>query len=166
MRGVIGLLLWSLSALGFAATEVIFLEVTNSKGELILLEPDFPYAHVLLKIGDSLLHSHPRTGVSILAEAELEKYGKVGDSFLVENQMDWEMIQKHLGKSYDTEFSWGDEKFYCSELVGKLLGMAPEPMHFDPELWPAQFQQYEGKPGISPGKIYRALKKRWGFSFQ
>lgn len=160
------LFLWVFSALGFAGAEVIFLEVTNSKGEAVLLEPDFPYAHVLFKTSQGYLHSHPRTGVSFLKETDLEKFGKYADSFYVEHELDWGAVEKYLGKPYDNEFSWGNEKFYCSELVGKLLGMAPEPMHFDPELWPSQFQQYEGKPGISPGKIYRALKKGWGFSFR
>ena len=139
--------------------EVLFLEVTNPQGETIYLEPGFPYAHVVLSVGNRLFHSHPKTGVSEISQSELKDYGQPKEILLVNpEKLNESLLSWSIGRGYDSEFNWSDERFYCSELVAKVIGMLPEPMHFDPELWPPSFQNFEGLPGISPGKIYSRLK--------
>lgn len=146
--------LWALDDL-----RVIFLEVQDEKGQTIYLEPDFPFAHVVLGVGGTYIHAHPRTGVDVLSEKEIEDFGKPGLVLhLVQNKLQKKVIDEAYGKAYDRAFSWSDERFYCSELVAKAIGILPEPMHFDPKLWPPPFQELEGLPGISPGKIYKKLK--------
>lgn len=143
------------------ATElkVVFLEVKNDKGQTVFLEPGFPYAHVVLGRGEFYIHSHPRTGVSKFSEQELKLYGEPKETFFLSDEgLNDEVLDNALGKPYDSQFNWSDERFYCSELVAKAIGLLPEPMHFDPKLWPPQFQAFEGLPGISPEKIFKRLK--------
>ncbi|MFM8268602.1 MAG: YiiX/YebB-like N1pC/P60 family cysteine hydrolase [Pseudomonadota bacterium] len=149
----------------FSSSEVVFLEVRNETGNLVVLEPDFPYAHVGILRNEKVLHSHPKTGVEWSDLKELEQFGVIKESYRVEPAQGMlEVADQWLGRSYDSLFSWNDEQFYCSELVAKILGIAPEPMHFDPQLWPPGFAHLEGKPGISPGKIFRKINGR-DFSF-
>jgi len=144
-------------------TQVFFLEVKNAKGETVVLEPGFPYAHMAISIEpEFILHAHPQTGVQKISSSQLSQFGEVKE--VIELELDLGGIQEDLavhqilGKPYDFGYSWDNGRFYCSELVAKILGIAPEPMHFDPELWPPSFWSLEGKPGISPGKIYQKLK--------
>lgn len=146
--------------------QVLFLEVKNEKGQVVVLEPDFPYAHVILAVNQEfLVHAHPRTGVQRIGPEEVTPFGEVKEILTVEEGRDVTDIQKWVGLPYDYGFSWDDDRFYCSELIAKVLGIEPEPMHFDPDLWPPSFWPLEGKPGISPGKIYRKLKTE-AFLFQ
>ena len=79
--------------------------------------------------------------------------------------------EKFLGHHYDAEFLWDNEdesgeKFYCSELVAKLLNpflptpLSPKPMHFlvQREQWIKFFHGTppDGKPGISPADLSRS----------
>jgi len=145
-------------------TQVLFLELRNGQGEVLLLEPDFPYAHVAVQLRDGkIIHSHPRGGVQEVTYKQLGNFGTVKESVVIEretSEISNEEFEKLLGKPYDFGFSWDNDRFYCSELVAKILGISPEPMHFDQALWPPSFWELEGKPGISPGKIYRKLKSQ------
>ncbi|MBS1959022.1 MAG: hypothetical protein JST80_06080 [Bdellovibrionales bacterium] len=79
------------------------------------------------------------------------------------------------GHSYDPDFLWSNrddrgEKFYCSELIIKLLNPAltapvqPLPMHFNQyrEYWLKYFKNTpigappDGKPGVSPAGIAKS----------
>jgi hypothetical protein len=153
---LLGFCAWSVTA---QPLEVVFLEVTNSQGEIVYLEPHFPYAHVVLKIENRFFHSHPQSGVAWVSSGDLERYGNPKEFFDLGNKP-WTdaVLVEVVGKPYDSHFSWSDERFYCSELVAKVLGIQPEPMHFDPQIWPPSFQNLEGLPGMSPGKIYEKLK--------
>lgn len=83
------------------------------------------------------------------------------------NKFRTELIEKFLkveGAEYDSEFLWdnksedGREKYYCSELVTKLLNpflenqILPKKMHFDRPEWTEYFKGVlpVGQPGISP----------------
>lgn len=165
MRKSLIILALTFAGWAFSSVEVVFIEVRNAKGDLVVLEPGFPYAHVGVFSGGKTLHSHPKTGVAWANLNEMENIGNVKESFTVDIAGDLEQkVQNWIGKPYDLSFSWDDDKFYCSELVAKILGIPPEPMHFDSSLWPPSFSELEGKPGISPGKIYRKISGQ-DFSF-
>ncbi|NBT58054.1 hypothetical protein EBT16_04640 [bacterium] len=150
----------------WSSVEVVFLEIRNAEGQIVFVEPDFPYAHVGLQWQGRILHAHPKTGVVWALPQELDLLGTIQESFSIEIPEAFaQKAESWIGKPYDSHFSWDDEKFYCSELVAKILGIPPEPMHFDPGLWPPSFSELEGKPGISPGKIYRKISGR-DFSFR
>lgn len=139
--------------------EVGFIELKNWDGSIRLFEPDFRFAHVAAKVGDKWLHAHPLRGVEWVEQSELEKVGRLAlrVTVSVARAMSWREIEPLIGRPYDKDFSWGDEGFYCSELVAKLLHIPPEPMHFDPGLWTPPYLALEGRPGISPGGVFRAL---------
>jgi hypothetical protein len=139
--------------------EIGFLELHQWDGRTRLLEPDFRYGHVALRVGERWVHAHPTHGVEWASDAELEKVGTLAlKVFWRANQpLPLEKIGALLGRPYDAGYSWTDDKIYCSELVAKILGIAPQPMHFDPALWPAAYLKLEGQPGLSPGGLYRAL---------
>jgi len=80
--------------------------------------------------------------------------------------------EKFLNHHYDAEFLWDDrdslgEKYYCSELVAKLLlpylpePIPTKPMHYqtDRKAWIEFFNGAnppDGKPGISPADLARS----------
>lgn len=158
-KAIFALLLFSLTSFADQIVEVGFLELRHWNGSLRLLEPDFRFAHVAVKIDGKWLHAHPARGVEYVEEAELEKVGKIGLVIrtAVPHQISAKSVSLYIGKPYDLDFSWEEGSYYCSELVAKILGISPVPMHFDPALWPEKYLQLEGNPGISPGLVYRAL---------
>ncbi len=143
-----------------ARITVAFLEVRDYNGKVVQLEPGGQFAHVAISYKDGWLHAHPVRGVEFIHRKTLERIGaiKVGISLPNAPEITEAIANKYLGKAYDSEFSWTDDKMYCSELVAKILGFPPEPMYFDPKLWPPQYDALNGLPGISPDDLYERLK--------
>ena len=139
--------------------KVAFLEVRDARGNLVRVEPNFPWAHMAVSIDGGWLHAHPAAGVEWVSGAKLENYGRIAHVITVPN---WfkprlDLVDGFIGQGYDQEFSWNNQALYCSELVAKTLGIAPVPMVFDPQLWPRSYLRFNGLPGISPGLVYRRL---------
>lgn len=157
-----GLVLFSVfSAMtAFPLVRVAFLELVDIHGRPFRLEPDFPYGHIAISFENGWVHSYPGVGVEWVSYTKLKTYGRVREFIDLDiPALSHAQVNEIMGLPYDTEFSWGGDKVYCSELVAKMLRMKPVPMHFDPKIWPAKYQQFEGLPGISPGIIYRRLKQ-------
>jgi hypothetical protein len=142
-----------------AGVKVAFLEFYTPDGRLIQLEPDGRFAHVAISYGEGWLHAHPFRGVEVISSESLAKMGKIASVVSIPQlkEIPEKMAVQFLGKPYDAEFSWSDDRIYCSELIAKIFGLKPEPMHFDPRLWPKRYQALEGLPGLSPDKVYRRL---------
>lgn len=138
---------------------VAFLELRNYRGDLVRLEPRFPWAHMAVSWRGGWLHAHPAKGVEWVSMEELERYGRVAHVTSVVGQLalDDQLATSALGKPYDHQFSWTDQAYYCSELVAKLLGIKPVPMVFDPAFWPPTYQHLNGMPGISPRLVFLKL---------
>lgn len=156
------LLWWSLGSYAVESDEIVevgFLELRQWNGSLRLLEPDFRFGHVAVKVNNKWLHAHPVRGVEWVERHELEKLGRIAltVSVALPTRLTWSELSSWIGRPYDTDFTWEDDRMYCSELVAKVLGIPAEPMHFDPALWPANYLALEGRPGISPGGVFRAL---------
>jgi hypothetical protein len=146
-----------------AQVRVSWLEVRDSLGNVVHLEPNFDYAHVAIQVGNRWLHAHPNRGVELVSEQVLEQYGKIREVWASDDEDEANYLDEipyYLGRPFDNEFSWSDDKIYCAELIAKLLRVAPTPMHFDSKLWSSWYQKYEGKPGSSPSKLYFALQSR------
>ncbi len=136
------------------------LEATNGKG-------------VCLTPVDSFLQASknqagaPRIAVGRLKQ-EYQSY--------VSNISDWSLA--HVGKSYDTLFVYGNDQYYCAELLhdafnlnipgGQVFDLAPmtfkDPItnHFFP-VWETYFRNVEaiipeGAPGLNPGSMSRSDK--------
>jgi len=143
-----------------ASVDIAFVELRTPAGRIVQLEKDGRFAHVAISFQGNWLHAYPRHGVEIISRADLEKIGAVRAIVTVPElaPLSPDQVDKYLGKPYDPQFSWQDDKIYCSELVAKLLGIAPRPMVFDPELWPKNYQYLDGQPGQSPDEIFRLLQ--------
>ena len=141
------------------SVQVAFFEVRDARGNPVHLEPKFPWAHMAISIDGAWLHAHPATGVEWVSGANLENYGRIAHTMNVPKwfKLRLDLVDEFLGRPYDGAFSWDDRALYCSELVAKLLGIAPVPMVFDPQFWPRDYLRFNGLPGISPGLVYRRL---------
>jgi len=160
------------------------------------------YAHIglVLSMKDSLVVLEAVTGDGVVlkplekfVQASLSKAGKprVAIGRLKEDfaeaipQINTWALSK-VGMPYDSLFVYGNEKYYCSELIhdafnnnvdgGEVFSLAPmtfkdpETMEFFP-VWENYFEEYseiipEGKPGINPGLMSRSpkieiVKKLW-----
>jgi len=149
----------ALAAPGAGTIKVAFLEVRDARGNLVRVEPNFPWAHMAVSMDGGWLHAHPAAGVEWVSGASLENYGRIAHVLSVPN---WfkprlDLVDKFIGQPYDHDFSWNNQALYCSERVAKTLGIAPVPMVFDPQLWPRSYLRFNGMPGISPGLVYRRL---------
>ena len=144
-----------------AEIQVLFLEMANYQGKPIVLEPGGRFAHLAISYEDKWVHAHPLRGVESIALEDLMKIGRVRGTVLVRlsehEPLSPEQVEPFLGRPYDHDFSWSDEKLYCSELVAKLLGLAPRPMRFVYPLWPREYQRLNGKPGISPDAVFSRI---------
>ncbi len=142
-----------------AHVQIAFIEFYSADGRLIQLEPGGRFAHVAISYGDGWLHAHPFRGVEVISTRELGKMGRIGSVVNLPSlpKLPDPVVARFLGKPYDSDFSWSDDRVYCSELIAKILGLAPEPMHFDRALWPERYWKYEGLPGLSPDKLFRRM---------
>jgi hypothetical protein len=150
-----------------ASTRVAFIEFLDSKGIPIPLEAGGRFGHIAISYEDGWLHAHPRGEVRVVSEKELRATGRLAliielpESFQIPKQL----VQTYLGRPYDPNFSWSDEKLYCSELVGKLLGFSPEPMDFSSDYWRGYPHQILDRDGLSPDDIHKKLRssisERW-----
>lgn len=142
-----------------ASIKVAFLEVKDASGKIRQLEPNGKYAHIAISYKEKWLHAHPFRGVEIVSQQELEKIGTIKKIIVAQphQSISDKVVRQYLGKAYDHEYSWSDEKIYCSELVAKILNIKPLPMTMDSSLWPAHFQKMRGELGISPDEIFSLL---------
>lgn len=146
----------------FASIQVAFIKLYNSRGELIRLEKDSPYAHVAISYGRMWLHAHPFRGVELLSDQEMRQWGEISEVIVVSatRSLSYVEIQKYLGRPYDRTYSWNEGAYYCSELVAKILGIKPRPMSFDRQYWPPFFEKYNGQLGVSPRQLLMTFRPR------
>jgi len=142
-----------------AQMRVAFLEVYDSQGKLIQYEPGGRFGHVALEINQKWLQSYPGEGVQLISWQELRKRGVVAQVLLIPGTLTFLEIQAYLGMPFDFQYSWDNQAFYCSELLGKLLGIAPGPMRFNHDVWPPSYWHLEGLPGLSPDRLHFQLSQ-------
>ncbi len=139
----------------YAHTQVAFIEMYDRSGNLIILEPGGRYAHTAISYQGLWLQAHPWRGVELVAKNIIEQMGIIAEVIdLPETTLEPQQVEQMIGLPFDRQYLWDDEKIYCSELVGKLLDLETNPMFFDPQIWPAEFQHFNGKPGLSPDAAY------------
>ena len=146
------------SLVASARTKVAFLEVYDSRGQLVQYEPGSRFGHSALQVGDKWLQSYPKEGVQLITWQELQHRGRVAAILEIPVDISLADVQPYLNHPFDYWYSWDDTAFYCSELLAKVLGIPPEPMQFNHKVWPPAYWPLEGKPGITPDKIYPILR--------
>ncbi|MFN8943002.1 MAG: hypothetical protein ACK5WZ_00095 [Pseudobdellovibrionaceae bacterium] len=155
MRSFLLILLFPISL--FSEIKLIFFETQKADGSLVQFENEGRFTHMAVSYGDLWLHSHPYYGVEAVPFHQIQKMGSKLTivSLSTWKQFSEEEVLPYMGKTFDREFSWTDEKIYCSELIAKLLGIPPTPMFFHPDLWPSEYQKLNGQPGTSPDDIFQ-----------
>jgi|GEM_PF-1002430 len=147
-----------------ASTKIAFLEVYEH-GKLVQYEPGSRFGHSAMQIGNAKnnlwLQSYPDEGVKLITWRELNSRGKVAAILEIPVDVTEAQIKPFIGKPFDFDYTWSDDAFYCSELLGKILQIPPEPMHFNHAVWPKWYWSKEGTPGLSPDGIYQYLKQKY-----
>lgn len=141
-----------------AKTRIAFLEVYDSKGALVQYEPQGHFGHTAIQydeIGDRWLNSYPGEGVAIISQEQLQGHGKITDIIEITSAVNPSQVQGYLGHPFDFWYSWSDDAFYCTELIGKLLKVPLHPMHFNHQVWPQSYWQLEGSLGLSPDQLWK-----------
>ena len=157
MKLLAAILLFSVSVQ--AKVIVAFIEMRNYYGQIIQLEPGSRFAHSAISYKGQWLQAHPVRGVELVSIDKIRKMGEIKEMLEVPDleELDEQKVLSMLGKPFDHGYVWDDEKIYCSELIGKLLGLPTKPMVFS-DSWPKQYQDLNGLPGLSPDGIYELLK--------
>lgn len=144
--------------------KIAFIEIIKPDCSTLYLEPNFKYAHVAISIKEGgWLNAHPRHGVQYTETLEELDFPKI--KFIIidlpyKKAPQFQHIKHLIGKPYDQHFNWSNnEAFYCSELVAKLLRIKPQPMIFDPKLWPESYWHLNGLPGLSPSLLFKDITK-------
>ncbi|MBS1972290.1 MAG: hypothetical protein JSU04_18435 [Bdellovibrionales bacterium] len=141
----------------FAKTRIAFLENYDSRGNLVQYEPGGRFSHSAVQfddIGDKWLNAYPGEGVAIISLSELQHRGVIAEIVETPQTIRMSQVQPYMGLPFDFWYSWTDDAIYCSELIGKLLGIPPHPMRINRAVWPKNYWQLEGKPGLSPDSLY------------
>jgi hypothetical protein len=150
---LVGFFLWGDA---FAA-EVAFLRGRERDGSYVELEKGGMYAHVAIRYGNGWLQAIPMGGVVLTPGFGSEWIEPVLLVNEAEPEPSQENVLRFLHKPYDGRYNWSDAAIYCSELVGKLLHLVPEPMRFDGQHWRSRGDLPWGEPGLSPDGIFRRL---------
>ena len=155
------LIIFFLSSFSLAGVEIAFIEIRAGDGRVLQLEPNGRFAHIAISYQGNWLHTHPYRGVELVSRKVLEETGLIIQVIrMPEVELESTAVKSVLGKPYDSTFSWNSDGFYCSELVGKLLKLHPEPMLFARPLWKGPLTEKAGEFGLSPDDIYRILQGR------
>lgn len=145
-----------------SAYEVAFLEVRDARGKLVQLEKNGQFAHVAIRARGLWLHAHPYRGVELVSQDVLERTGTLKLIVTTPGPAEPgdEVIRQFLGKPYDHDYTWGDDKIYCSELVAKILHLQPEKMKFAGEVWKNQIHRPQNQLGLSPDDLFSFFRRR------
>lgn len=159
---LVALTIWgSAKGLAHEPTRIAFIEFKNQDGGTIALTPGGRFGHLALSYKGRWLHAHPYGGVRLISFEELQRTGTVSEIVSLPEglKVDEALVQKFLGRAYDAEFSWNDEKLYCSELIAKVLHLPPSTMTFATPYWDSHPPGSTGAPGISPDEIFLRLHR-------
>lgn len=114
-----------------------------------------PLFHVTLEYRDFVYEADTRAGGRRLPISQVPLKGhyqiQIPDSLV-----DEPALHSQLGMPFDYKFIWGNNKTYCSELVGIALGMEPKPMSFAGTHYLEYYPEWihRNDPGLSPDDIY------------
>ncbi|WP_413578216.1 hypothetical protein ACLVWU_06700 [Bdellovibrio sp. HCB290] len=141
-----------------ARTRIAFLESVNSRGERVEYEPGARFSHTAIQfddLGDQWLNAYPGEGVAIISEERLKQHGMITAIIEIPQQVFMSDAETYLGLPFDFWYSWEGDAIYCTELIGKMLNVPTHPMVFNKKVWPKNYWDLDGTPGLSPDKLYQ-----------
>lgn len=114
-----------------------------------------PLFHVTLEYQDFVYEADTREGGRRLHVSQIAKKGDF-QILISDSLVNVPALQSQLGLAFDYQFIWGNDKTYCSELVGIALGMEPQPMSFAGTHYLKYYPEWihRNDPGLSPDQIY------------
>jgi hypothetical protein len=142
--------------IALARVELALFKIYRPDGSFIQYEKNGQFAHTALLVDAGWIHAHPYKGVEVLPSLRDFPFptAKITRLRLNSPIIDGRYYQHFLGLPFDSDYSWDEDKIYCSELMAKILRIRPVPMVFDPKIWGPNHPQ-SGKPGVSPDGLYR-----------
>lgn len=157
--GFIALLVtFSLLSTAEARIRIAFLETVNSRGERVEYEPGARFSHTAIQfddIGDMWLNAYPGEGVAVITEERLRQHGTITEIVEINQEMHYAQVEPYMGLPFDFWYSWDDSAMYCTEIIGKVLNVPTHPMIFNRKVWPKNYWDLDGTPGLSPDSLYR-----------
>lgn len=142
-----------------AEVEVLFVQKKDFQGNVVRLQPHEDFYHVALVTPYGLLNARPYYGVEFLNSLDDLGYPDYSVTVLrLSGDIKYQQYHHYLGLPYDSEFDWDDKAIYCSELVAKILNIAPSPMRFEGDHWPRRLRDKQGLPGLSPDLLFHKLR--------
>lgn len=164
MKNLIFLLVFISSFSTFSQVQVALIKIYRPDCSVLYLEPNFAYAHIAISYEGGWINAHPKHGVQLtktLEELDFPKH----ESFIWEAPKSLNLkplsavqAEKYRGLEYDRSFNWcSNDALYCSELVAKIMQLPPQPMVFDPKIWPKEYWKLNGRPGISPFLLFKEM---------
>ncbi|WP_413290613.1 hypothetical protein [Bdellovibrio sp. HCB337] len=152
-----------LSSFAGAKTRIAFLELYDRHGRLVQYEPGGRFAHTAIQfddIGEQWLNAYPGEGVALISWSDLEHRGTIAEVVEIPHSLQLSDVQPYMGLPFDFWYSWTDDALYCTELIGKLLGIPTKPMSFNKQVWPKSYWKLDGTPGLSPDDLYKWAKSQ------
>lgn len=146
------------TASSFAASKIAFLEAYDKNGQRVEYEPGGRFVHTAIQfpeLGDKWLNAYPGEGVAVIDLETLQNRGVITEIVEIPQTLTLKDVAPYWGRSFDFWYSWSDEYIYCSELIGKMLGIPTHPMVFNKKFWPKNYWHLDGTPGLSPDTVYR-----------
>lgn len=157
MKWLIALMTVLSSYISLADVKVAFVVMRDRSGNVLQMEPGGQFAHVAISYQGQWIHAHPYRGVEIISSSDLQQFGHVTFINVPNvNEVSSTELERYIGKPYDKHYAWGDESYYCSSLVGKILNIEPLPMSFQADLWKGKLRTSNSK-GLSPDDIYQII---------
>ena len=156
-RGIFFLFFTSLIS---RAVEIGFFVQRDASGKIVYYEDGNPYSHVAIRVGNQWLEAVPYYGVHLTDHSQMGELTDImEDDSIPEPGVDF--LNAVLGKKYFIFADWDDPNTYhCGKLVAKYLGISPEPIVLDHDIWGDRFDTYIGKPGLSPSQLKDVLTDR------
>lgn len=158
--------------------DILLLDMDCFSCELIEKQTNGPFSHsgIILKYGTKVYVAQSLGIVHHLPLAKFLRYTNkpvqvVRPKFInfTKRRALLESYQNDfLNMPFDHEYTWDDDKLYCSEFIYKILksvyaieNFAPKPMRYDvnEDGWRRYFGGNEpphGQPGLSPNDFYRS----------
>lgn len=114
-----------------------------------------PLFHVTIEYKDYIYEADTRAGGRRLHVTHVLKKGDY-QIYLADSFVDESALLSQMGLPFDYKFIWGNDKTYCSELVGLALRMQPKPMSFAGTHYLDYYPEWihRNDPGLSPDDIY------------
>ena len=111
--------------------DVVFQISQSRQSKAIQLATKSPYSHVgvIVEVDGKVYVAEAIAKVSLTPLEIWIERGKdnhfvvkrLKENRVIESFTFYKETNKYLGKAYDLEFNWSDDKFYCSELVWKIF---------------------------------------------